>query len=70
MNNVLQFSWVLYLFIANPFAGSNAVYELPITGGNGPMVVTAIGIGLAVLSLLLFVLRGKSDDKKKGKPRK
>jgi len=45
------------------------MYVLPLTGGNGPMVVTAVGIGLAVLSLLLFVLRGKSDDKKKEKRR-
>ncbi|MCL2404174.1 MAG: LPXTG cell wall anchor domain-containing protein [Defluviitaleaceae bacterium] len=44
-------------------------YVLPLTGGAGPLVVTAIGIGLAVLSLLLFFLRGKSDNKKK-KPRK
>jgi len=49
---------------------SEFMYTLPYTGGNGPLVVTAIGIGLAALSLLLFVLRGKSDDKKKKKPRK
>ena len=49
--------------------GTEFLYELPLTGGNGPLVVTAIGISLAVLSLVLFVLRGKSDDKKKSKPK-
>ena len=43
---------------------------LPLTGGSGAMIVTAIGIGLAVLSLLLFVFRGKPDDKNKKKPRR
>jgi len=46
------------------------MYELPLSGGAGPMVVTAIGIGLAVLSLLLFFLRGKAGDKQKKRPRK
>jgi len=52
------------------FAGNASMNELPLTGGAGPLVVTAIGIGLAVLSLILFVLRGKSDNKKKTKPKK
>ena len=52
------------------FVGNAPVYELPLTGGAGPIVVTAIGVGLAALSLLLFILRGKSDDKQKKKPRK
>jgi len=46
------------------------IYELPLYGGSGPMVVTAIGIGLAALSLLFFFLRGKSDDKPNKKTRK
>ena len=45
-------------------------YSLPLTGGSGPLVVTVIGISMAVLSLLLFFLRGKGDDKGKKKPKK
>ena len=47
---------------------ASPVYELPLTGGSGPLVVTAIGISLAGLSVLLFVMRGKSDKHKR--PRK
>ena len=49
---------------------TEVLYELPLTGGAGPLVVTAIGIGLAVLSLLLFFLRGKSDNKQKKRPKR
>jgi len=49
------------------FMGSMPMYELPLTGGAGPLVVTAIGVSLAALSLLLFILRGKSDNKSKKK---
>ena len=52
------------------FVGSVPMYELPLTGGAGPMVVTAIGIGLAILSLLLFILRGKSNDKPKSQDKR
>jgi len=67
---MIQVSEVMLLLGDNIFAGSTQLYELPLTGGNGPMVVTAIGVGLAVLSLLFLVLRGKPKDKDKGKPRK
>jgi len=52
------------------FMNHAILYVLPLTGGAGPMVVTAIGVSLAALSLLLFILRGKSDDKTKKKPRR
>ena len=48
---------------------ASPVYELPLTGGSGPLVVTAIGVSLAGLSVVLFVMRGKSD-KQKNRPKK
>ena len=62
---------MFYLSDALRVAGSvNPAYELPLTGGSGPLVVTAIGICLAGLSLILFVMRAKSGNKQKDKPRK
>ena len=49
---------------------AGAAYELPLTGGSGPLVVTAIGVGLAGMSLILLILRGKSGNKDKNKPRR
>ena len=60
---------MFYLSEALMVAGS-ALYELPLTGGNGPLVVTAVGLSLAGLSVVLFIMRGKSDNKHKNKPRK
>jgi len=45
------------------------MYGLPLTGGAGPMLVTVIGISLAVLSLLLFFILGRSNSKHKNKPK-
>ena len=49
---------------------AGAAYELPMTGGSGPLVVTAIGVSLAGLSLILLIMRGKSGNKDKNKPRR
>ena len=50
--------------------GSGSVFQLPNTGGSGPLIVTVIGISLAGLSLLLLLLRGKPEDKPKGKQKR
>jgi len=69
VSEIMRFVCYMCNMCDYPLAAQAQMYELPYTGGAGPMVVTAIGIGLAVLSLLLFVLRGKSkDDNKKDKP--
>ena len=48
-------------------AGDAQVYGLPMTGGDGPMIVTAIGIGLAVFSLILLFVMKRSGRKDKNK---
>jgi len=43
-------------------------FDLPLTGGEGPLIVTAVGLGLAGISLVLLIaMRGKRKDKGKGK---
>jgi len=43
-------------------------FDLPMTGGEGPLIVTAVGLGLAGISLVLLIaMRGKRKDKGKGK---
>ena len=67
---MIYFSEILRFVCYYLVATGAPAYELPLTGGAGPMVVTAIGVSLAVLSLLLFILRGRSNSKQKNKPRK
>jgi len=43
--------------------------ELPMTGGDGPMLVTVVGLSLAGLSLVILFLRARSSKKSKGKQR-
>jgi len=70
VSHVLEISRFVERLGSYAFASNATVYELPLTGGAGPFIVTAIGVSLAALSLLLFILRGKSDDKQKKKRRK
>ena len=58
----------LFAFSGACFAGSVSIYQLPMTGGDGPLIVTAIGIGLAVMSLLLLFVMKRTGKKDKGKP--
>ena len=48
-------------------AGNAPLAELPLTGGDGPLVVTAIGISMAVISLILLFVMRKSGRKSKDK---
>ena len=49
------------------FAGNALIYVLPMTGGDGPILVTIIGISLAGLSLIMLFLRMRSGRKNKNK---
>jgi len=40
---------------------------LPMTGGDGPMIVTVVGLSMAGLSLVLLLLLSKKGKKPKGK---
>ena len=45
----------------------SAALELPHTGGDGPLLVTVIGISLAVVSLIILFVRMRSGQKEKDK---
>ena len=45
--------------------GMSSSAVLPMTGGDGPLLVTVIGVSLASLSFLILFLRWRSSRKQK-----
>ena len=45
-------------------------YALPLTGGTGNVVVTAIGVSMAGISILLIAYKIKAGRKAKGKQKR
>jgi len=41
--------------------------SLPMTGGDGPMIVTIAGLSIAGLSMILLFVMKRKDRKPKGK---
>jgi len=57
----------LFTMAAGNYAGTTSQFELPLTGGSGPAVVTVIGLSLAGISMIVLFLKMRAGRKSKGK---
>ena len=66
MRNLLV-DTAMFTLLPACLTGNAPIFELPMTGGEGAIIVTAIGISLAAISLLLLFVRARSGKKPKDK---
>jgi len=55
------------MYALTTFLTNNQPDLLPMTGGDGPMIVTIAGLSMAGLSLVLLFLLSRKGKKPKGK---
>jgi len=48
---------------------SSQPYMLPMTGGEGSIIITVVGLSMAGLSLVLLLVLSRKGKKPKGKPK-